>query len=361
MGKHKKPLSKKKKSQNAINNQSQSPQKNQAKSPNKKKQKIKKVKHQNKEKKFLQKKRKEKQIASEKENLELNDEEEIEIPEDLEKYYSEFMITPEEIENLPHDKFKIYKIPKTKDEHKKNLDDLIKKSDIILEFIDVRNVKGTRCEKIEKEIKDKNKTLILVLAKADTVSKEFLDSTFENLRKQSNLVLILSSYIREKISGMYDKLKKIINGNPKKNKNNKIGIIGYPNMGKKLFIQSIQLLMNANSDDKIIYFNENKSFGIDSIPGTIFEKDDENTLFISKEYKDISKIPKPEKLIEKLLDFVDKEKIKKIYNFKDFNNLNELYKEFSIKFKYDNKDHKSIAQHIIQDIIDGKIMYEISK
>ena len=358
MGKHKKPLSKKKKLQKETNNQIQSQRKKQKKSQNKKKQKIKKVKEQKKGKKNLQKKKREKVIISEEDNIEENEET---LPEGYENYYPDFFLSEDELANLPHDKFKVYNIPKTKDEHKKNLDDLIKKSDIILEFIDVRNVKGTRCEKIEKEIKDKNKTLILVLAKCDTVSKEFLDKTFENLRKQSNLVLILSSYIREKISGMYDKLKKIIHGHSKKNKNHKIGIIGYPNMGKKLFIQSIQLLMNANSDEKIIYFNENKSFGIDCIPGTIYEKDDENTLFISKEYKEITKIPKPEKLIEKLLDFVDKEKIKKIYNFKDFNNLNELYKEFSIKFKYDNKDHKSIAQHIIQDIIDGKIIYEISK
>ena len=284
-----------------------------------------------------------------------NEDEEFEIPEGLE----EIMMTEEQLENLPHDEFKTYIIPKTKEEHKKNLFDLIKRSDLILEFIDIRNVKGTRCEKIEKEIKDKNKVLILVLAKVDLVSKEFLDKIYNTLKKK-NLVLILSSFIREKVNIMFDKLKKIVNDNLKKNKKIKIGIIGYPNMGKNLFIQSIQLINNANSDDKIIYFNNNKNFGIDCVPGTIFEKDDDNTLFISKEFKEISKIPKPEKLIKNILDYVDKKKIKEIYNFKEFHNFDDLIKEFCRKFKYDNKNIKLVSQHIINDIIEGKIIYEIN-
>ena len=62
--------------------------------------------------------------------------------------------------------FQPYSIPKTKEEHEKNLEDLINRSDLFSEFIDIRNIKGTRCIKIENE-KKINKHLILVLIQND--------------------------------------------------------------------------------------------------------------------------------------------------------------------------------------------------
>ena len=312
------------------------------------------------EKNLLQKKREEKDILKDED---YNEEEEYEYEEDeldYEEEYNEYpdlMINDDEYERFPCDNFEPYNIPKTNEEHKKNLEDLINRSDIILEFIDIRNINGTRCFNLENEIK-KKKNLILVLSKSDNFSKEFIDKKLDLLKKD-NLVLVVSSYIREKIIEMYDKLKEIILGINNDKKCIKIGIIGYPNMGKSTFIKSIQLLKEANSFEKIIYFDD-RTFGIDSLPGTIFEKDDDNTLFISKEFKDISLIPNPEKLIEKLFEYIDKNKIKEIYNLNDFNNLHDLIKEFSIKFQYNENENNLIILHIIRDIIEGKIIYEIN-
>jgi len=312
------------------------------------------------EKNLLQKKREEKDILKDED---YNEEEEYEYEEDeldYEEEYNEYpdlMINDDEYERFPCDNFEPYNIPKTNEEHKKNLEDLINRSDIILEFIDIRNINGTRCFNLENEIK-KKKNLILVLSKSDNFSKEFIDKKLDLLKKD-NLVLVVSSYIREKIIEMYDKLKEIILGINNDKKCIKIGIIGYPNMGKSTFIKSIQLLKEANSFEKIIYFDD-RTFGIDSLPGTIFEKDDDNTLFISKEFKDISLIPNPEKLIEKLFEYIDKNKIKEIYNLNDFNNLHDLIKEFSIKFQYNENENNLIILHIIRDIIEGKINYDIN-
>ena len=300
------------------------------------------------EKNLLQKKREEKDILKDED---YNEEEEYEYEEDeldYEEEYNEYpdlMINDDEYERFPCDNFEPYNIPKTNEEHKKNLEDLINRSDIILEFIDIRNINGTRCFNLENEIK-KKKNLILVLSKSDNFSKEFIDKKLDLLKKD-NLVLVVSSYIREKIIEMYDKLKEIILGINNDKKCIKIGIIGYPNMGKSTFIKSIQLLKEANSFEKIIYFDD-RTFGIDSLPGTIFEKDDDNTLFISKEFKDISLIPNPEKLIEKLFEYIDKNKIKEIYNLNDFNNLHDLIKEFSIKFQYNENENNLIILHIIK-------------
>ena len=312
------------------------------------------------EKNLLQKKREEKDILKDED---YNEEEEYEYEEDeldYEEEYNEYpdlMINDDEYERFPCDNFEPYNIPKTNEEHKKNLEDLINRSDIILEFIDIRNINGTRCFNLENEIK-KKKNLILVLSKSDIFTKEFIDQKIDFL-KQENLVLVVSSYIREKIIEMYNQLKEIILGINNDKKCIKIGIIGYPNMGKSTFIKSIQLLKEANSFEKIIYFDD-RSFGIDSLPGTIFEKDDDNTYFISKEFKDISLIPNPEKLIEKLFEYIDKNKIKEIYNLNDFNNLHDLIKEFSIKFQYNENENNLIILHIIRDIIEGKINYDIN-
>ncbi len=311
------------------------------------------------EKTLLQKKREEKDILKDEEDREEEEyeEEELDYAEEYDEY-PDIMINNDDYERFPNDTFEPYNIPKTKEEHKKYLEDLIKRSDIILEFIDIRNINGTRCFNLENEIKEK-KNLILVISKSDIFTKEFIDQKIDFL-KQENLVLVVSSYIREKIIEMYNQLKEIILGINIDKKCIKIGIIGYPNMGKSTFIKSIQLLKEANSFEKIIYFDD-RTFGIDSLPGTIFEKDDDNTLFISKEYKDISLIPNPEKLIVKLFDYIDKNKIKEIYNINDFNNLSELIKEFSIKFQYNDNENNLIILHILRDIIEGKINYEINK
>ncbi len=80
----------------------------------------------------------------------------------------------EDNENFSYILFQPYNIPKAKEEHEKNLEDLIW-SDLILEFIDIRKIKGTRCIKIENEIKSK-KHLILVLAKSDIFPQNFINS-----------------------------------------------------------------------------------------------------------------------------------------------------------------------------------------
>ena len=121
----------------------------------------------------------------------------------------------------------------------------------------------------------------------------------------------------------------------------------------------MQLLSEANSCEIIIYFN-NRTFSIDRLPGTIFEKDDVNTIFISKEFKDINLIPNPKCLIEKLFEYIDKNKIKEIYSINDINNIEDLIKDFSLKFHYDINDNKLIFLYIIRDIINGKIIYDIN-
>ena len=51
----------------------------------------------------------------------------------------------------------------------------------------------------------------------------------------------------------------------------KIGIVGAPNVGKNALIQSLELIVNSNCDEKYIYLDEEKTFCINSFPCLVFD------------------------------------------------------------------------------------------
>ena len=69
--------------------------------------------------------------------------------------------------------FQPYNIPKTKEKHEKNLEDL-NRNGLNLEFIDIKNIKGIKCIKIENKIKT-YKHLILHLTKNNIIPHYFIN------------------------------------------------------------------------------------------------------------------------------------------------------------------------------------------
>ncbi len=268
------------------------------------------------------------------------------------------------------DKFETYQIPETKEENSKHIKNLINNSDFIIELVDARNIKGTRNFELEKNAKN----LIILINKIDLVSKKYLMKNINNLNDEfnnnnnnnnnnennikKNYILSINCCNRESIANFYTDLKNILINFPKKKKKKlEIGIVGYPNVGKESLINSIKLLEIANSDKKNIYFKENKLFGINSVFGTLFDNE-ESFDFISKKFKNVNDIENPLELIKNFVNLTDKEKIKKIYDIKDYKDLNGFLKEIGKKFDFDINDFNEIAKLIIQDCINGKITYE---
>ena len=97
----------------------------------------------------------------------------------------------EDNESFSYIPFQPYNIPKTKEEHEKNLEDL-NRNGLNLEFIDIKNIKGTKCIKIKNKIKA-YKHLILVLTKNDIFPQDFINSKINLLKKENNIVLVVSS------------------------------------------------------------------------------------------------------------------------------------------------------------------------
>lgn len=284
----------------------------------------------------------------------------------------DYLMYENDLDKLPHDKFDTYDIPETVEDNEEYLKKLINESDVILELLDARDINYFRDKEIEKSlINDEHKLLIYIITKADLVSNDYINKIAIKLSEESENkipVIITSALSREKINNLYQKIKQLIhqfklnnntNKTPKRrNELVKIGIIGMPNVGKNSLIRSFELIVNSNCDDKYINFEDNKMFCINSIPGIIYGKDNEQSQLISKKYKIIEDIPNPLSLLTNLLNFIDKNKIKDIYNLtKRPENIEDLIS--LLKKKFAMKSDKLVGYQILKDIINGKIVYEV--
>ena len=273
-----------------------------------------------------------------------------------------------DIENMPHDIFDIYDEPVTEKENNEYLKKLIDDSEVILYLLDARDVLYFLDKNFQKKVNNDNKLIIYIINKIDLVSQNYLKKISSHLAKVTNKnfpKLFCSCLIREKIKDLYDNINfeilkfKTTNKTPKRrNAIVKIGIVGMPNVGKNSLVQSFELLVNSFCDSQYIIFGGNKIFSVNSIPGTIYGNI-ENEHSISRKYKNSGDIPNPSNLIKNLFKFVDSNKIKEIYSLtKKVENEEWLIDE--LKKKFGLKNDKLAALIILDDIISGKITYEMN-
>ena len=90
----------------------------------------------------------------------------------------------------------------------------------------------------------------------------------------------------------------------------------------------------------------------------LFDEKEENNFLISKKYKNLKEISEPRKLIINLLNIVDKDKLKNLY---ELNKTPEDLDDFIslIRNKYEFRERNMSICKILEDIITGKIKYEI--
>ena len=299
------------------------------------------------------------------------------IVDDLEEYeyyepdlYDYFAIQ-NDLENLPHDKFTQYEVPETIEQNETYLKKLLTQSDVILELLDSRDIYYFLTENIRDTlINNINKLHIYVLTKVDLVSENYIKKIINKLSKETNNkipIFTTSSLNREKIQILYEKLKSEISKfktglkSPRKKGNDlvKIGIVGRPNVGKNSLIQSFELINNSNCDNKLISFEDNNIFCVNSVPACTYGVPGDKTYLISSRYKKVEEINNPLSLINDLFSYCDKIKIKEIYELKNIpENIHQLIE--MLKEKYSIKNEKMIMQQILKDIIKGKIYYEIN-
>ncbi|XP_072505946.1 guanine nucleotide-binding protein-like 3 isoform X2 [Notamacropus eugenii] len=141
----------------------------------------------------------------------------------------------------------------------RELQKVIEASDILLEVLDARDPLGCRCPQVEQVITKTggNKKLLLVLNKTDLVPKESLNKWVQSLKKEFPTVVFRASAFRnEKIRmpgkkkldfsrhgtclGGKSLLTLLTNFSKTQNKAIRVGVIGFPNVGKSSIINSLK-------------------------------------------------------------------------------------------------------------------------
>ena len=119
--------------------------------------------------------------------------------------------------------------------YKKMANDVIKKSDILIEVVDARFPDETRNNEVERDIVYLKKPFIIVLNKCDLVSKKTLEKTKSRLSKIAPTVFVSS---KDRL-GTTILRHKILETANTKGRDILVGSIGYPNTGKSSVINAV--------------------------------------------------------------------------------------------------------------------------
>jgi ribosome biogenesis GTPase A len=238
---------------------------------------------------------------------------------------------------------------------------VLTESNIILEVVDARIPLLTRNSVVENLAKERNKNLIVVLNKSDLVPREFLEKATKEIEKDFP-VITFSAHKNIGINQLLDKIKEL-----SQNKGIvKVGVLGYPNVGKSSVINALKKKKVATTSpkpgmtvgEKLVKLDEN-IYLIDT-PGIITLEYQEDLALKGSYIPD--KLPYPAdvavKLIEKILQ-TKKESLEEAYKVKVSNNpletLEIIGKKLNYKISGGEIDYDRTAKKILWDWIKGHI------
>ncbi|NPA51714.1 MAG: GTPase RsgA [Aquificae bacterium] len=238
---------------------------------------------------------------------------------------------------------------------------ILNESDIILHVIDARIPSDTRNKVIEQLAKGSNKKLIIVLNKADLVPEDFLKKTVDKIKKEYP-VIVFSAHKNKGTKELIETIK-----NLSKNKNLiKVGVLGYPNVGKSSLINTLKKKKVASTSpkpgmtrgEKLIKLDKN-IYLIDT-PGIITLEFQDDLALKGSYIPDKLEYPVETalKLIEKILK-TDKEVLAKTYQIqpKDepLETLEQIGEKLNYKIKGGEIDLDRTAKKVLWDWIKGHI------
>lgn len=122
---------------------------------------------------------------------------------------------------------------------------VLKNANVILEVVDARIPFDTRNKVVEQLAKERNKKLIIVLNKSDLVPRHFLELVKKEIGKEYPVV-VFSAKKNKGISELLGIIKRIA----KEKGIVKVGILGYPNVGKSSVINALKKRKVATTSPK---------------------------------------------------------------------------------------------------------------
>ncbi|ACO02978.1 MAG TPA: GTPase RsgA [Persephonella sp.] len=112
---------------------------------------------------------------------------------------------------------------------------ILSKSDVIFEVIDARIPFETRNSVVEKLAKERNKRLFIIMNKVDLVPESFAKKVKKEIEKEVPVIL----FSAHKSTGKRE-IENLIRKLSKENRLIKIGVLGYPNVGKSSVINKLK-------------------------------------------------------------------------------------------------------------------------
>ncbi len=242
----------------------------------------------------------------------------------------------------------------------KIVDEILRKSDIILNVLDSRFYNETRNEVIENKMRDYGKKFIFILNKSDLVSLNELHQAFDNLKEISLTVPVSCKDRRGKL-----RLIKAITSSVKKRPMT-IGVVGYPNTGKSSIINYLIGRKKARTSPVagftrgMQWINLSKNIKLIDTPGVIPSKEKKESDLALKSA--LTNIEDHEEVAYKILENLirkNKKILENKYNIKVKKDILETLKEIA-KSKGKLKkggvlDLESASRMIVNDWQKGKL------
>ncbi len=242
------------------------------------------------------------------------------------------------------------------------VDEILRKSDIILNILDSRFYNETRNKKIEEKIRAYRKKFIFILNKSDLVSMNKLQKAFNELSKFAKVVPVSCRERRGKI-----RLIKAITHSVKKRPMT-IGVVGYPNTGKSSVINYLTGKKAARTSPVagltrgVQWIKLSKNFKLIDTPGVIpLDEKEEADLAIKST---LTSIQDPEIVAIKILSLIlakNKKILEKKYSIKPKQKPEEILEQIAeakkkLK-KHGELDTETTSRLIINDWQKGKLKY----
>jgi len=237
----------------------------------------------------------------------------------------------------------------------------IKNADLILLILDARVPHETRNKEVEKKAMQQEKEIMFVFNKSDLISQKEI----ENLRKIYKNSFFVSAIHKKSVR----KLRKFLDEKSKGFKQAlRVGIIGYPNVGKSslfnlLVPEAKAKVSSVSGTTKETEWIRSKHLRFMDSPGVIPRSDSKVQIGITAS-KDPHKIKVPEKVAFKIIMIIrrtSEEILKKQYNISyekedsDYDLFLKIGKEKKLLIKGGEIDEHRTAIKIIDDWQKGKI------
>jgi ribosome biogenesis GTPase A len=247
-----------------------------------------------------------------------------------------------------------------------SVSEIIEESDVILEVLDARMPQISRNSEVEKLAGKFEKRLLFILNKADLVPENFLESTFRKLKKEGECFIVSS----KDMVGTKRLREYLLALGKAKEGRLRIGVVGYPNLGKSSIINVISLKhktkvsFTAGTTHGPQWINAQANLSIVDSPGVIpLDEHDEIRLALIAA-KNVEKIKQLDLVSQAVINlFEDKQPLKDFYKIKiESNDTQEILDEIGRKKGFIKKggiiDESRTSIQIIQDWQRGNLRFK---